>query len=347
MMTLFKTKPFRIKRFKVPLFQYSYSVFLLPVALWLSVNSAQADIACTASMNSGTVNISNAITPTNANDEKIIGNLNYSCTNNGASAVYASIRLGVNNGDSSTLNLHQMSGPNRSKLAFTMTLPNGELWGDDKGNGFEYHPNPFLISPSETVTRSVVIKTALLSGYRNAYATEGVHINNSYIMLKYDSTTDSTARLSYKNGDQAATQFPFTVQAKVIPSCIINSASDIELGSKPANLININGNSAINVTCTNNATYHIGLSPSNVNKDGAGLMTQAPGNSNGVPYQLRSTAGDGGTIWGNTATSENVGNVVKGTGSGAPENHTVYVTVPSLDFTPGTYSDVVTISVHY
>ncbi|WP_201525919.1 spore coat U domain-containing protein [Psychrobacter frigidicola] len=337
-----------MKPLKVKLFQWRYGLFLLPVVLWSPVNSAQADITCTASMNSGTVNIDNAITPVNADNKAITGNLNYSCTNNGTSPAYASVHLGIDDGDSATLNPHYMSGPNSSKLAFTMTLPNGALWGNGNGSGSEYHPDPFLISPSEMITRSVVIKTTLLFGYHNAYATEGVHVNNSYITLTYDSATDNTARLNYRNGDQGAIQFPFTVQATVVSSCLINSASNIDLGSQPANLTNITGyNSVINVTCTNDALYNIGLSPSNDNADGEGVMTETPSDSYGVPYQLRSTSGVGGTIWGNTATSDNVGNGVAGTGSGAPKSHTVYVTVPSADFKPGNYSDIVTISVNY
>lgn len=330
--------------FKIKLLKCHYCLLLMPVALWLLSNSAQADITCTASMNSGTVNISNAITPTNANDEKITGSLDYGCTNHSSSGVYASVRLGVNGGGNSTL---YMSGHNSSKLAYTMTLPNGTLWGDGSSNGSEYLYDTFFLAPSETVTRSVVIQTALLSGHGNTYATEGLHINNSYITLMYNSTIDSTPRLSYENDDQIETQFPFTVQATVVASCLINSATNINLESHPANLINIEGAGRINLTCTNAMPYYVGLTPSNNRTDGIGVMISKNGKSDIIPYQLRSQPGLNGQIWGNTATATNQGNGVSDTGNGQPRVLDVYVTVPQTDVRPDTYSDVVTVTVYY
>jgi spore coat protein U-like protein len=66
-----------------------------------------------------------------------------------------------------------------------------------------------------------------------------------------------------------------------------------------------------------------------------------------VPYQLTSTAGAGGTIWGNTATSTAVGNGVAGTGTGAAQSLTVYATAASANFTPDSYADTVTVNVNY
>lgn len=76
-------------------------------------------------------------------------------------------------------------------------------------------------------------------------------------------------------------------------------------------------------------------------------MTGSVGNSGSVPYQLRSAPGPSGTPWGNTATSTDLGNGVAGTGTGAAQNTSVYATVPSADFRPDTYSDIVTINVNY
>ena len=82
----------------INIFQWHYSLLVIPVISWLSINNAQADITCTASMSTNTVNISNAITPANANNAEITATLNYSCTNNTESSQYVSVCLGVDGG---------------------------------------------------------------------------------------------------------------------------------------------------------------------------------------------------------------------------------------------------------
>ena len=66
-----------------------------------------------------------------------------------------------------------------------------------------------------------------------------------------------------------------------------------------------------------------------------------------VAYQLRSTAGMSGTIWGNTATSISVGNGVAGTGTGSDQNHTIYATLASANAAAGNYQDTVTVTGNY
>ena len=68
------------------------------------------------------------------------------------------------------------------------------------------------------------------------------------------------------------------------------------MGSNSANQIDIESNGVINVTCNNETLYNIGLSPSNGNESGAGVMTEASGDGDGVLYQLHSTSDDGGAI---------------------------------------------------
>ncbi|ALF60913.1 hypothetical protein AOC03_12030 (plasmid) [Psychrobacter urativorans] len=341
---------FKIKLLKTPLFQSRYCLLLLLVALWLPSNAQ----ALTCKVDSFVSPNFEPITLANANNASVEQTLTYSCTNTSDVIEWASVCIDVDGGTNkpSQVNPRQMIGLNNSelKLNFNMTLSgmSNATWGKRDVGGTEFI-DFFSVAPGITTPtiKETIIKTSLLSNTAptaDDYTATFTAGNTALTYVTVDSNIDTQQCLSES---QNTAPFPFTVQAKVIPSCIINSASDIDLGSKPANLINIKGNSAINVTCTNNATYHIGLSPSNGNEDGAGVMTKNLGDSNGVPYQLRSTSGDGGMIWGNTATSEDVGNGVKGKGSGAPENHNVYVTVPSLDFEPGNYSDTVTINVNY
>lgn len=93
--------------------------------------------------------------------------------------------------------------------------------------------------------------------------------------------------------------------------------------------------------------YYIGLAPSNSASTGAGAMHGTGGNTDTVPYQLSSTAGPSGTVWGNTATTTTVGNGVSGTGTGANQSISVYATVPSANYTPDSYTDTVTVNVNY
>lgn len=340
----------RIKRLTVFLFQYRYVLWLLPVALWFPSNAQ----ALTCKVDSFvSPNLGN-ITLANTSNASIEQTLTYSCTNTSDVVEWASVCIGVDGGTNnpSQINPRQMVGLNHSelKLNFNMTL-NGmsnATWGKRSVGGTEFI-DFFSVAPgiATPTIKETVIRTSLVSNTTPTAADYMANFtagNSALTYVTVDSNVDTQPCLSES---QNTVPFIFTVQANIVPSCIINSVSDIDLGNKPVNWIDIKGNNAIDITCTNSTTYNIGLSPSNGNKNGAGVMTDSLNKSDEIPYQLRSTSGDSGSIWGNTATSDDVGNGVAGMGSGEPKNHTVYVTVPSLDFTPGHYSDVVTISVNY
>ena len=147
----------------------------------------------------------------------------------------------------------------------------------------------------------------------------------------------------------------FDVKLTVLKACsvVAGATSDIDFGSQDSTATNLQNSNTINVTCSKNTPYTIGLTPSNSSTTGAGVMAAqnvAPvtGNTDTVGYQLRSTAGLTGTVWGNTNTSGSVvGNGVSGTGNGAAKSHTVYATVPSVNVTPDAYKDTVTVTVRY
>ncbi|WP_458071121.1 spore coat protein U domain-containing protein [Rhodanobacter sp. BL-MT-08] len=144
----------------------------------------------------------------------------------------------------------------------------------------------------------------------------------------------------------------FQVLITITKACTVTagSASNINLGSVAATAVNTTGSNTISVNCSKSTPYYVGLAPSNANTAGAGTMvsTTAPAtNTDKVPYQLTSTAGASGTIWGNTATSTAVGNGVAGTGTGAAQSLTVYATAASANFTPDSYADTVTVNVNY
>lgn len=137
---------------------------------------------------------------------------------------------------------------------------------------------------------------------------------------------------------------PLVVQATVSNQCTVSvSATDIDLGSQPSTATNITGQNTISVTCPPSTAYYVGLSPSNGNTGGAGVMKGTGSNADKVPYQLHSGS-TSGPIWGNTATSTSVGNGVTGTGTGSL---TAYAVAPSANYMPDSYSDIVTVIVNY
>ncbi|WNN71904.1 spore coat protein U domain-containing protein [Kluyvera cryocrescens] len=137
----------------------------------------------------------------------------------------------------------------------------------------------------------------------------------------------------------------FAVMATINKQCNVNATNNVTLGSVPHTRTNITGNNFFTMTCTNTTPYTVGLSPSNSNTAGSGVMkskSNAATNTDLVPYQLNSTAGVGGTPWGSLTA-----NSVAGTGTGLAVNRTVYVVAPSANYRPDDYTDTVTINVTY
>ena len=135
----------------------------------------------------------------------------------------------------------------------------------------------------------------------------------------------------------ASATFQVTLTVQKVCTVTAGSASNIALGTHPANSATVLGNNTVTVNCSKTTPYFVGLAPSNSNTAGAGVLAGTGGNTDLVPYQLSSTTGPSGTVWGNTATATAVGNGVAGTGTGINQTLTVYVTVPSSNFTPDTY----------
>lgn len=142
----------------------------------------------------------------------------------------------------------------------------------------------------------------------------------------------------------------FQVRITILKSCSVTAgaASDINLGSVLSTATDTSGTSNISVACSRNTPYYIGLTPSNSNTTGAGVMATSTSATHGdtVPYQLHSVSATG-PVWGNTATETAVGNGVGGTGSGAAQSIPVYAVAPSANYTPDSYADTVTVTVHY
>lgn len=338
---------------------------LLALALlcWLPSNAnAILSANCTASMNPSTVNISSAVTPNNADNATINATITYTCINTdyilnmNVSVCLSADGGNDGSGNSSTVLPRYMKNTlNDSRLAFTMTLPSkgNKVWGTD--SSAMYQSAVHTLRPRASISVDVPVTVTLLPNNNNALAAIGNYINtfnSTNTAITYSAALLATPNCQTDNlillADTVTKSLPFTVQATVIPSCVINAVTDLNLGSRPAsqNLIAASNN-MISTTCTTNAPYYIGLLPSNGNINGAGVLTGTGSNTEQVPYQLRSAAGATGAIWGNTATATTVGNGLAQTGSGVAQTQTVYITVPNSDVTPDNYTDKVTVTVNY
>ncbi|EIC85931.1 spore coat protein U domain-containing protein [Serratia sp. M24T3] len=143
-------------------------------------------------------------------------------------------------------------------------------------------------------------------------------------------------------GSTVISNFAFSVLATVAKQCTLTTNGNINLGSVSATAVNTASSNTLSVDCTNSTPYTIGLVPSNSSTTGAGVMSGTAPNKDTVPYQLRSTSGINGVIWGSSAA-----NSIAGTGSGSATTYTVYATAASANYTPGSYSDTVTVNVTY
>ncbi len=114
----------------------------------------------------------------------------------------------------------------------------------------------------------------------------------------------------------ASGTFQITVTIQKACTVTAGAAFNITLGTVAATATNTLGNNTITVNCSKTTPYFIGLAPSNSSTAGAGTLSGTAGNTDTVPYQLSSTSGPSGTVWGNTATASSVGNGVSGTGTG-------------------------------
>jgi spore coat protein U-like protein len=134
----------------------------------------------------------------------------------------------------------------------------------------------------------------------------------------------------------------FTVQATIISSCTINSASTLNFGSIGVLTAAVNQTSTVQVQCTNTTPYNIGLDAGT----GTGATVAVRKMTNGaniVNYSLYSDSGHT-VVWGNTVGT----NTVAATGNGAAQSYTIYGQVPAQTTpAPATYTDTITVTVTY
>lgn len=237
-----------------------------------------------------------------------------------------------------------------NRLAFNLyTDPNhSQIWGspnyDIKNTLNTVVTIPRFSTSNETTVTVYAKLTNPLSNVRPG--TYSNRFSDGSTALVYE-TTDSTTPRSCNTPLSSSLRFDFNVSAEVEKNCIVNKPQDITFGTVNSSETNLEGQTAVNVTCTQGVPYNVKLEPSNQNANGSGEMTSTrAGNPDRVPYQLRSVGGMNGKIWGNIALGS-ANNTINGNGNGQIQKHNIYATVPSADYRAGDYRDKVTVRVDY
>ncbi|ALM52417.1 hypothetical protein BJB45_07805 [Halomonas huangheensis] len=146
---------------------------------------------------------------------------------------------------------------------------------------------------------------------------------------------------SYAAAQTATTQF--NVQITINAECQINSASDLDFGSAGVIDTAVEASSEIAVQCTSGTTYDIGLDEGQGTGATVATRFMTGPDSETVTYSLY-TEGGHTDVWGNTVGTD----TASGTGTGSEQLYTVFGQVPEQEApAPGTYTDVVTVTVTY
>ncbi|WAT01884.1 spore coat protein U domain-containing protein [Rouxiella chamberiensis] len=303
-----------------------------------------AAINCTVTsvqpVNFGTVN------PLASGTASASTTLSYSCTKT-LGELLSAVTLCFNIGPSSvtsqvTTRSMSFAGPPTSTLSYQLyQAPNGVVWGSQ----YQAGTSPVIVNlgslsslfPS---TGSVTVYGSLVTPQTSA--APGTY-QDIYAGLTASMTTNTAALIPPGTcGSTVAANYPFNVTATVVKQCTVTASGNINLGSVNSTALNTTSSNSLSVTCSNRTPYTVGLVPSNGSTTGAGVMSSTAPNNDKVGYQLSSTPGPNGTPWGNTAL-----NYVAGTGIGTATSYNVYATVPSANYTPGSYADTVTVNVTY
>ncbi|MGI7012126.1 Csu type fimbrial protein [Citrobacter braakii] len=272
---------------------------------------------------------------------------NYTCTKELGDAL-AGINLCFNIGASAvsgqvTPRNMSLNGTPARTLAYQLYQDAGhtKIWGSQYQSGTTFPMVQLNLLNLTPVTGSLTVSAQIVTPQTSAVP--GSYQDSSY--------TAATALVTLNPGllfppttcgDTVAARLPFTVSATVSKQCNITSATNISFAPAGATGRNLTASNTVGVACSNNTPYTIGLQPSNGNTAGSGVMAGTGSNTDKVPYQLSSTPGPSGTVWGNSSL-----NTIAGNGTGTTTTYPVYATVPSANYTPDNYADTVTIAVTY
>lgn len=139
----------------------------------------------------------------------------------------------------------------------------------------------------------------------------------------------------------------FTIKAKVINSCKIDVPANIDFGEKSVKDQNLIGQTNINVTCSKDHPYQIGLTSKYGDNKGRGKMQHITG-SDTIDYSLRHSSSSS-DLWGDSGNTAQTQGSHQFIGTGTQQGHAVYATISNIqpNVSAGEYRDTVTVNVYY
>lgn len=281
----------------------------------------------------------------NTNDTVASVNVNYTCTGAVLSLLGATIcfNFGAST-NGATLPRQMTSGA--AKINYQLYQDSGHkivLGNLDSNASFSPKRVAWPMLTLNDLTGSFTVYAIIPKGQNTAVP--GNYTDNFPAINASITSIINPLNLGAACGDTVVGNFAFAVTATVDKQCQITATNTLSLGSVAYTQTNITKDSNFTMACTNGTAYTIGLTPSNGNTAGSGVMKSTATNSTNpdlVPYQLKSTAGVSGLTWGSASP-----NLVTGTGTGSSVSQTVYALVPNANYRADTYADTVTINVTY
>jgi spore coat protein U-like protein len=265
--------------------------------------------------------------------------------------VHICLNIGAGNSLGSTINDRNMSNVSLDQLQFQIyrDASRSQIWGEgiteDVDVDLEYAVPIVGGSGMASVTMygQVPAQFGLASGdYQNQYI--GSHTRLDYRYAEALSGFPNWPATCTSGGDGGGSiTFPFTANATVPASCVIDIVNNLNFGTVPG-LISSNHDqtSSFSFTCTNTTPLKVSLDDG-LHVTGSTRRMRLGATSNYVQYELYSDSART-QRWGNTIDTD----TVNSTGTGSSQNLTVYGRVPAPQSLPsGDYSDTVTVTITY
>lgn len=324
-------------------------IFFLTKSATSFADIGSGPISCTQSGSANNINNLNfGVVDPLSSPATTSATLNYECK--GSEGRDSSARICYTFGPlNSNHPYYELLGPSNSLLAFN-------LFSDPNFTKPITDDEPLQLvltgSNSTTMTGSITVYAQTVAGQTQLIPGNYTLQNRVFMTVNSIEGRSAPANCIAVDNSASTYEFPYNSKASVNAHCAVTTTGALDLGRVTATTTPISGSASnlINVTCTNETSYNIGLAPSVyndvVNNNGDGIMRGTRDNVDVVRYQLQSNGG--GVVWGNNGnTYATLTNGVIGQGNGATQAHTVYITVPNTDVKPDSYSDVVTINVNY
>lgn len=306
---------------------------------------AHADVTCQAMIQNGNINFG-SVDPSQGSNVDVPATIEYTCSNtdNQNQKLTLCFNIGYGSAGTAADGNRQMAGAGASDLEFQLysDAARTQIAGSIPDN------IPLPITQQFQVPRFKNGSPGTHSGTVSIYARLPGNQGSPTGSYSASFTPKLTGNIGYVTcqntyDDGVSTMSPFNVVATVPPACNTVTATDLDFGQSMGLLTtNIDGTSAIDITCVNGTPYQVGLDNGR-NAIGNTRRMIVSGSGDYVTYGLyRDSAYS--QPWGNTPNTD----TVAGTSNGFVRQVSVYGRVPpQLTPTPGSYADTVTVYVYY